>query len=81
MMAYAGRSEEVMTGRSVVEEAMTGRGVVEEVMTGRGVVEEVMIKCGAGAAACNRQLYGVIISAWQNTKVRRNYGKESVAGW
>lgn len=61
MMAYAGRSEEVMTGR--------------------GVVEEVMIKCGAGAAACNRQLYGVIISAWQNTKVRRNYGKESVAGW
>ena len=71
MMAYAGRNEEVMTGR----------GVVEEVMTGRGVIEEVMIKCGAGAAACNRQLYGVIISAWQNTKVRRNYGKESVAGW
>lgn len=32
MMAYAGRSEEVMTGRSVVEEVMTGRGVVEEVM-------------------------------------------------
>ena len=71
MMAYAGRSEEVMTGR----------GVVEEVMTGRSVVEEVMIKCGAGASACNRQLYGVIISAWKNTKVRRNYGKESVAGW